>query len=346
MQESLPREDPFSPENCRNEEMTKIKTLLLGAFLVPIMVTFDPATSVENPIASIDDAISTASANIVSNIRTGRHLGFDTYVYPGDDAMLAWRDDDVPYEWVGYYLPAPCHKSDSWSGKRATLTNMGWGLAVIYVGQQVWSGVPGKPVVGTRYVTRRVRTTVRRHGKRVTRYVRKRVPVRVVVQPRVQRGSSCATQLVSGSRGMIDAADAINQAASEGFPRGTVIFLDIERMDKVPSRMRDYYLAWTKRVLTDGRYKPGYYVHDHNATRVYTDIAGLYVNAGLREAPPFWVASGRGFSEDKAPHEVGHSFARVWQGVLDVVQTHNGVRLPIDVNVANVPSPSASALTD
>ncbi len=128
--------------------MTKIKTLLLGAFLVPIMVTFDPATSVENPIASIDDAISTASANIVSNIRTGRHLGFDTYVYPGDDAMLAWRDDDVPYEWVGYYLPAPCHKSDSWSGKRATLTNMGWGLAVIYVGQQVWSGVPGKPVVG------------------------------------------------------------------------------------------------------------------------------------------------------------------------------------------------------
>jgi hypothetical protein len=64
------------------------------------------------------------------------------------------------------------------------------------------------------------------------------------------------------------------------------------------------------------------------------------VSAGLRESPPFWVASGRGFSEDKEPHEVGHSFANVWQGVLDVVQTHNGVRLPIDVNVANVPSPS------
>jgi hypothetical protein len=30
----------------------------------------------------------------------------------------------------------------------------------------------------------------------------------------------------------------------------------------------------------------------------------------------------------------------VWQGLLDVVETHNGVRLPIDVNVAHLPSPS------
>jgi len=28
--------------------------------------------------------------------------------------------------------------------------------------------------------------------------------------------------------------------------------------------------------------------------------------------------------------------------VLDVVETHNGVKLPIDVNVAQLPSPSES----
>jgi hypothetical protein len=69
--------------------------------------------------------------------------------------MLAWRDDNVPYEWVGYYLPAPCHRSDSWSGKRATLTDMGWGLAVIYVGQQTWSGTAPRKIVTTRFVTKR-----------------------------------------------------------------------------------------------------------------------------------------------------------------------------------------------
>ncbi len=41
--------------------------------------------------------------------------------------MLAWKQDGAPYEWVGYYLPsAPCHKGDTWEGKRQKLTDMGW----------------------------------------------------------------------------------------------------------------------------------------------------------------------------------------------------------------------------
>ena len=54
------------------------------------------------------------------------------------------------------------------------------------------------------------------------------------------------------------------------------------------------------------------------------------------------IARGEGFSEDKMPSEMGHEFAQVWQGVLDVMQTHNGVQLPIDVSVASVASPSSS----
>jgi hypothetical protein len=140
----------------------------------------------------------------------------------------------------------------------------------------------------------------------------------------------------------MDANDAIARAAAEGFPRNTVVFLDIERMDHVPTAMRDYYKAWTRRVLEDGRFRPGYYTHDFNAKLIYNDVAGIFVDAGRLDQPPFWIASGRGFSEDKEPTDVGHEFAQVWQGVLDVVQTHNGVQLPIDVNVASVPSPSSS----
>jgi hypothetical protein len=295
-----------------------------------------------SPIAtpSIGDAVASASANIAADLSEGPHLGFDTFSYPGDDAMRAWLTADKPYRWVGYYLPAPCHNDDSWEGKRETLTKMGWGMAVIYVGQQTWGRTPGQKIAVTRYITKRVKQVKTRNGKRVVRYVNKRVPVRVLVTPRASRGASCSTQFVSAARGTADANDAIAKTAAEGFARGTVIFLDIERMEAVPKAMRDYYRAWTERVVEDGRFRPAYYAHSFNANLIYRDVKQVLAGAGISADPPFWIASERGFSIDKAPAEVGHAFAQVWQGVLDVVETHNGVKLPIDVNVAQLPSPS------
>ena len=130
------------------------------------------------------------------------------------------------------------------------------------------------------------------------------------------------------------------QDCGRGIRPGTVIFLDIERMDAVPQAMRDYYRAWTARVIEDGRFRPAYYAHSFNASLVYTDVKKVLTAAGVSDDPPFWIASERGFAVDKDPSEVGHAFAQVWQGLLDVVETHNGVRLPIDVNVAQLPSPS------
>jgi hypothetical protein len=328
--------------------MSKFKTAAMFTLMVPLLVSYDPHRSIPDPVAAIGEAVSDASAKITSDLRAGRHLGFDTYAYPGDEAMKAWRDEDgAPYEWVGYYLPsAPCHKGTSWEGKRQTLNEMGWGLAVIYVGQQVWSGTPRERIVKTRWVTKRVKTYKRVNGRKVARYVRKKVPVRYTTYARANPGSSCSTHLVSGARGLKDANDAIARAQKEGFPRGTVVFLDIERMDKVPAAMRDYYKAWTARILSDGMYRPGYYVHNYNAKLIYRDVASIFVNAGKTDQPPFWVAGGDSFSEDKEPADVGHAFASVWQGVLDVVQTHNGIQLPIDVNVAAVPSPSEFAAVE
>lgn len=347
--------------------MSRIKTLGLLALMLPLIVSYDRSGAISNPVpnplSELGSAVGDASTNIATNLRAGRHLGFDTYAYPGDDAMVAWRQDGTgaPYEWVGYYLPStPCHKGESWSGKRERLATMGWGTAVIYVGQQVWSGTPRQQIVTTRYVTKRITKRVkvsrlvkgkivngkRRKARRITSYENRRVsikvPVKTVSYARAQPGQSCSTHLVSGSRGTRDANDAIAKASGEGFPRGTVIFLDLERMERVPSAMRDYYKKWTARVLEDGTYRPGFYAHNHNARIIYNDVAGVFVDAGSLDQPPFWIASGRGFSEDKEPHEVGHEFAKVWQGVLDVVQTHNGFKLPIDVNVSAYPSPSSA----
>ncbi|HEX6628107.1 MAG TPA: glycoside hydrolase domain-containing protein [Gemmatimonadaceae bacterium] len=291
---------------------------------------------------SLGQAVATATQQIADELSdAGPHLGFDTFVYPGDDAMKAWLTADKPYSWVGYYLSAPCHNDDTWEGKRQTLSDMGWGMAVIYVGQQTWGKTPGQKVAVTRYVSKRVRTTVKlKSGRKVVRYVNKRVPVRVLVAPRASPGASCSSQFVSAARGTADANDAIQKTAAEGFSNGSVIFLDIERMDAVPKAMRDYYRAWTSRVLADARFRPGYYAHSYNADLIYRDVKQIYTTAGNTNEPPFWIAGARGFAPDKDPTDVGHSFAQVWQGLLDVVETHNGVRLPIDVNVAMLPSPS------
>jgi hypothetical protein len=247
-------------------------------------------------------AIAEAPMQLVKSVERAveqQYLGFDTNIYPGDNTMAVWAKDGT-YDWVGFYLPAPCHRDDSWSGKRETLSEMGWGLAVVYVGQQVWNT--------------------------------KRKP---------KKGATCSNAFVTADRGARDGRDAIAKVIAEGFPHGTVIFLDIERMAVVTPSMRSYYKAWTKTVLDDGRYRPGYYAHADNAARIYADVKTVFAAAGDTTDPEFWIAGrSKVFTVDKMPTDVGHAFAAVWQGLLDVTRTHSGIKLPVDINVSGKRSPS------
>jgi hypothetical protein len=284
-------------------------------------------------------AITGQEARLASQVAGAPYLGFDTGEYPGDAAMRAWRTGDSPYSWTGYYLPSPCHQDDGWSGKRETLTSMGYGLAVLYVGQQTWGRKPGAPHFERVKVPKRVTAYVGKGKHR--RKVRKTV-MRTVLRkaPPPSKDATCSSDFVSGPRGMKEGVDATQRTAREGFPRGTTIFLDLERMDVLHQRMRDYYAAWVRAVLDDGRYVPGIYVHTYNANPVYDDVKAVYRSAGLEGEPPFWVAKSHGFDVTKHPTETGHTFAAIWQGILDVTQTWNGHEIPIDVNVASLPSPS------
>ena len=262
-------------------------------------------------VAQAAAAVTGQDAPMADEAEAGHFLGFDTHTYPGDDKMKAWRSaPNAPYHWVGFYLPAaPCHKGTSWKGKRQTLIDMGWGIAVVYVGQQTWN--------------RPLRTlTAAQHNRLVS------------------RGVTCNGDFVAAPRGVQEAYDAIRKTEAEGFPKGSVIFLDVERMEKMPQRMRDYINAWVGTVLSDKRYRPGIYVHSHNAADVYADVKAVFARAGVDEEPRFWVASARDFSPDKKPQEVGHEFAGMWQGVIDVVRKVADVALPIDINVSDWKSPS------
>jgi hypothetical protein len=243
----------------------------------------------------------------------GKHLGFDTHTYPGDQTMRAWKNaPGAPYRWVGYYLPSPCHRDASWTGKRQTLTGMGWGLAAIYVGQQTWGRTP-RPLSPAKLAS-------------------------------LQRsGTTCNADFISADRGTVDAADAIAIARREGFAPRSVVFLDIERMEKMPGAMRSYYRTWARQLLREGTYLPGVYVHAHNAQAVYDDLKAEFRAAGVSEEPRVWIASGRGFEEGKAPQEVGFRFAGVWQGLIDVGRAVANITLPVDVNVSTWRSPSEPA---
>src|SRR6185503_17004672 len=162
------------------------------------------------------------------------------------------------------------------------------------VGQQTWDKTPTgfetryKFVKRTQYVSKRVKVYRTVNGKRVARYVTRkvpvkrtlRVPVKVRVAPAKRDIHDCNAQLVGAPRGKMEAADAIQRTIAEGFPQGSVIFLDIEYMRATPQKMRDYYRAWTKAVLADGRYRPGFYAHARNATTIYNDVKAVFTTAG------------------------------------------------------------------
>ena len=261
-------------------------------------------------VAQVAAAVTGQHAPLANAQQEGKNMGFDTHTYPGDKTMQAWKAaPGAPYRWVGYYLPAPCHKDKSWTGKRQKLVDMGWGLAVVYVGQQTWGRKP-RPVSAKRLAQMQ------------------------------KSGTTCNADLISADRGRLDADDAIAATEKEGFPERSIVFLDIERMEKMPPEMRDYYRAWSKRLLEHGRYRPGVYVHKHNAETVYNDIKAEFAAAGVDEQPRIWVASGRGWEEGKAPQDVGFAFAGVWQGMIDVARTVADIKLPLDVNVSSWESPS------
>ena len=260
-------------------------------------------------VAQAAAAVTGQTARIADDYEKGRFVGFDTHTYPGTETMKAWKHTPgSPYKWVGFYLPAPCHNDESWSGKRDSLVAMGWGLAVVYVGQQTWGRTPRRLTAAKRAALR--------------------------------KKNDCSTDLLSKDEGILNADDAVKRARAEGFPPGAVVFLDLERMESIPAAMRVYYKAWVARMLETRAYTPGIYTHRHNAESIFADVRQVFRAAGDTSTPRFWIAGGKDFNVGKAPQDVGFAFAGVWQGVLDVARSVASIELPVDVNVSAWRSPS------
>lgn len=231
--------------------------------------------------------------------------GFDTRVYPGDDVMSAWRASS-PYRWVGFYLPAPCYTGTSWEGKRDRLRDQGWGVAVLFVGEQDWPMVPDSMADAG------------------------------VDEEDAPEGPRCTRENLSAGNGRADGEAAAAAARAEGFPAGTVIYLDVEPVDSVSEPLREYVQAWTTGLMEAG-FRPGLYAHARNAEELLDVVREAVPDGAL--APRLWVARPVGFSLRRGPSESGFP-ADVWQGELDVDETWGGHTVRIDVNVADTVNPS------
>jgi hypothetical protein len=63
--------------------------------------------------------------------------GFDSSEFPVI-AEMNWLRSNTNLVWCGYYLAAaPSHGSTSWIRQRVQMAKAGWGVAPIYVGQQI-----------------------------------------------------------------------------------------------------------------------------------------------------------------------------------------------------------------
>lgn len=242
--------------------------------------------------------------------------GFDTRNHPGEAVMAAWMRDS-PYRWVGYYLPSPCFTGTTWSGTRASLQAQGWGLAVVFVGEQDWAAMQ---VAASNAAT----------------------PADSAVTAPLEEGLRCTRANLSDSVGAANGRAAAEAMASDGFPRGSVVHLDVERVATVSPELLAYLRGWFDAVLSDDRYVPGLYAHRSNVDVLRQAALERFVRAGRIRTPPLWVAGSGAFSLDAAPAESGVPDADIWQGVFDVEETWAGTTLRIDRNVATSEDPSRS----
>ena len=259
---------------------------------------------------------------------------------PGDEAMRAWRTGDSPYSWTGYYLPSPCHQDEGWSGKRDTLTAMGYGLAVLYVGQQTWGRKPGAPHMERVSVPKKVTSYVGQgqqapqgdaHGDEDRAAQGAAADARRDLQRRFRQRR---TRHARGRRRRAAHRARRLPARHDGLPRpradGRAAPVDARLLLRVGARRA------RRRTLRARHLRP----HRQREHGLRRREGGVSRRSASKSEPPFWVAKSRGFDTTKHPSEMGHTFAAIWQGVLDVKQTWNGHKIPIDVNVAALPSPS------
>jgi Domain of unknown function (DUF1906) len=165
-------------------------------------------------------------------------------------------------------------------------------------------------------------------GEKTNTWFRKRELLRsqgfgFLVLYRGRDSSELKNEAIAKRFGMEDATAAASAANAEGFPAGTIIFLDIEEGGRLPATYHAYLRAWLDELASE-RYRAGVYcsgipVNEEPGVTI-TTADDIRNNAPSRDIT-FWVyndacppSPGCAFPQDPpAPSAGGIPHAAVWQ---------------------------------
>ena len=172
--------------------------------------------------------------------------------------------------------------------------------------------------------------------------------------------------------GASQATDAARLARQDGFPQGTVIFLDVEEGGRLPLHYHEYLQAWYE-ALSHAGFRAGVYCSGvpvkEGAGVTITTADDIHAHMGSR-AMVYWVfndacppAPGCSFpASPPPPSHSGFSSATIWQYAQSPRRKERTAKCPanyaadgncyapgdaqhrwlLDANVASTPDPSAS----
>lgn len=164
------------------------------------------------------------------------------------------------------------------------------------------------------------------------------LPIYVGQQP--AGASRCNKNTLTRAQGEHDARDAIRKMTNEGFPAGTMVYLDVERTEAVSAELSDYVQAWMAEVWRS-KFFAGLYCHVRNADDL-RPAAEAATPPDAPVPPRYWLVGGpaRRFRIGKAcAADCGKPFANIWQRI-EVARKWGGVELTIDENIADWPDPA------
>jgi Rv2525c-like, glycoside hydrolase-like domain len=156
----------------------------------------------------------------------------------------------------------------------------------------------------------------------------------------------CGRAKLSRDNGLAHGQDAVTKFAAEGFPDGAIVFLDVEHYNGALSApMEAYIRGWLSAVLDSGTVTPGIYCPASKSKPIHLAAEKEYAAHGLPGgAPAFWIVKVDPLFDrtSSKPTDSGVSFAALWQGKLDTTETHGGISINVDQNVADSSDPSGA----
>jgi hypothetical protein len=155
-----------------------------------------------------------------------------------------------------------------------------------------------------------------------------------------QQQSGPGSHKISTAQGVIDGKNAATLAHAAGFPKQSVVYLDIENGPPTVPALFNYYVAWVKSVIGSG-FTPGVYcshllaaqflAHD---SRAIPWVFQLKLSGGHVFTPPLPTPD---------PSKSSFSGAKVLQFAQNCTLNLGSTQLrPIDLNTALVPDPSVA----